>query len=107
MNRSRRWVTAVAVFAVLAIVLAACGSDNNKSSKSTRRELDLVGGPVPTGGTLVVGAEQEPDCAFWIGELRRRELGPLHDPGAHDAPHLRLREEERVVGRDAERPARR
>ena len=47
--------------AIIAVVLAACGSSSgSKSSGSTDP------GSVPDGGTLVLGAEQEPDCADWI-----------------------------------------
>ncbi len=82
MNRSRRWVTAVAVFAVLAIVLAACGSDSNKSSKSSSGGST---GAVPTGGTLVVGAEQEPDCADWIASCAGASWG-LYTIQEHTMP---------------------
>lgn len=51
--------------AIIAIVLAACGSSSgSKSGGSSGGSSD--GGSVPNGGTLVLGAEQEPDCADWI-----------------------------------------
>lgn len=52
-------VSAVA-FAVLA---GACGSSSdNTADTSTTAPVS-----VPKGGTLVIGAEQEPDCTDWIG----------------------------------------
>jgi peptide/nickel transport system substrate-binding protein len=43
------------------MLTAACGSDdNNKASTPTTSKN------VPKGGTLVIGAEQEPDCLDWI-----------------------------------------
>ena len=85
MNRSRRWVTLVAVFAVLAIVLAACGSSSSKNTKSSGGTTSGSTGPVPTGGTLVVGAEQEPDCAFWIGSCAAASWG-LYTMQEHTMP---------------------
>jgi peptide/nickel transport system substrate-binding protein len=70
------------VFAVLAIVLAACGSDSNKSSKSSSGGST---GAVPTGGTLVVGAEQEPDCADWIASCAGASWG-LYTIQEHTMP---------------------
>jgi peptide/nickel transport system substrate-binding protein len=51
-----------------ALALAACGSSSKKSSSNGGN----AAGPtttvvVPKGGTLTVGAEQEPDCFDWIG----------------------------------------
>ena len=55
MIRNRR--SLVALIALLAVGMAACGSSSGSSGG---------GGSVPKGGTLVLGAEQEPDCADWI-----------------------------------------
>ncbi len=57
-----------ALLAALAIVLAACGSSSkSKSGGGGVTTATTTNGPVPTGGTLTVGAEQEPDCFDWIG----------------------------------------
>lgn len=46
----------------LAVLLAGCTSSGSGSSESTvNPEV-----PVKDGGSLVIGAEQEPDCADWI-----------------------------------------
>jgi peptide/nickel transport system substrate-binding protein len=51
--------------AVLSISMigAACGSDNDKDDGSSTATTSAN---VPKGGTLVIGAEQEPDCLDWI-----------------------------------------
>jgi len=49
----------VALFA-LSLVAAACGKSNKSSSGSTQANA-------AKGGTLVLAAEQEPDCTDWIG----------------------------------------
>jgi len=54
----------------MTLFAAACGSDkkSSSSSKSTNQNATTTAPvSVPTGGTLVVGAEQEPDCADWMG----------------------------------------
>jgi len=55
--------------AALSLVAAACGSSSNKGSSSTQAPAQTTIAPsaVPTGGTLTVGAEQEPDCMDWMG----------------------------------------
>ncbi|MGH9280782.1 MAG: ABC transporter substrate-binding protein [Acidimicrobiales bacterium] len=47
---------------LLSLVAAACGSDEGKSGAST----PTTAGAVPTGGTLVLGAEQEGGCTDWM-----------------------------------------
>ena len=72
--------------AVLSIVAAACGSSSSKAAPTTKApSSNTTTGPVPTGGTLTVGAEQEPDCMDWVGKLRRFELGLLDGTGHHHA----------------------
>jgi len=58
----------VAVAASIAIVLAACGSSKSNGSKgnSSTSGGATTAAVVPDGGTLTVGAEQEPDCFDWI-----------------------------------------
>ena len=90
---------------MLAIVLAACGSDSDsKGSGDTTTTAASGSGKVPNGGTLTVGAEQEPDCADWIASCAGASWGLYTIAGAHDAPDVRLREEERRVDRGPEHP---
>jgi peptide/nickel transport system substrate-binding protein len=84
--RSKRSLIAVSLFAVLAIVLAACGSDSDsKGSGDTTTTAASSGGSVPNGGTLVVGAEQEPDCADWIASCAGASWG-LYTIQEHTMP---------------------
>lgn len=62
----RSGVRLVVILAVLAMVAAACGSSTKKSNKPTGSTSTTASGGVPQGGTLTLGAEQEPDCADWI-----------------------------------------
>jgi peptide/nickel transport system substrate-binding protein len=64
---------AVAVLIVLSLVLAACGSSSKPTS--TESTTTVFTGTVPNGGTLVVGAEQEPDCFDWIGQCSGSSWG--------------------------------
>ncbi len=53
---------------VLTVALAACGSSSKSSSSTSGGSASTTpAANVPTGGTLTVGAEQEPDCFDWIG----------------------------------------
>lgn len=63
----------VAVAAVIAVVLAACGggSDDKKTSGGTTNTSSAQ----PSAGTLVLGAEQEPDCADWIATCAASSWG--------------------------------
>jgi peptide/nickel transport system substrate-binding protein len=49
--------------AVVAVIGAACGGSSGSSTKTT---ASTAPANVPNGGTLVIGAEQEPDVADWI-----------------------------------------
>jgi peptide/nickel transport system substrate-binding protein len=57
-----------ALVAALALVAAACGGDDDDSGgkAANNSSSTTAAANVPTGGTLVVGAEQEPDCVAWI-----------------------------------------
>jgi len=58
----------VSVVAVaLALVLAACGSSSKNSSNSNNSTNSTSSQNVPTGGSITIGAEQEPDCFDWLG----------------------------------------
>ena len=59
--RKGTWLVCLGV--VLALVAAACGKDDSGSQTGTTVSRQAV----PTGGTLVLAAEQEGDCADWIG----------------------------------------
>jgi peptide/nickel transport system substrate-binding protein len=65
LNSNWRSMRLVAAVAVVAMIFAACGSDKKSPSatggSSTTKAVTIV-----DGGTLTVGAEQEPDCFDWI-----------------------------------------
>ncbi|HEX4493113.1 MAG TPA: ABC transporter substrate-binding protein [Acidimicrobiia bacterium] len=56
----------VAVVATVAIVLAACGSSKSNGSGNSGGATTTKAPKIVDGGTLTVGAEQEPDCFDWI-----------------------------------------
>lgn len=60
--RSRSRVVLLSLFAALALVAAGCG--DNADDEGTTTETTAV--EVPSGGTLTLAAEQEPDCTDWI-----------------------------------------
>ena len=66
--RYKRSILRLLVVAVaIALFATACGSSSKKSGGSTSGGSKATdNGPVPQGGTLTVGAEQEPDCMDWI-----------------------------------------
>ena len=50
------------------LAFAACGSSSKSTNSSTSGgSTTTVAVAVPTGGTLTIGAEQEPDCMDWLG----------------------------------------
>jgi peptide/nickel transport system substrate-binding protein len=57
----------IAVLIALSMVLAACGS-SSKPPGATGSSTTVFSGEVPQGGSIVIGAEQEPDCFDWIGQ---------------------------------------
>ncbi|MFC4947965.1 peptide ABC transporter substrate-binding protein [Pseudonocardia sp. GCM10023141] len=59
-NRHSRWVIAVGL--ATALLTAACTS-GGVTTKANAPAADL---PVRQGGSIVIGAEAEPDCADWI-----------------------------------------
>ena len=64
MRSERAWlVRLVALVTALVLVLAACGSDDDGGGGGQQGSGN---GDVPSGGELVIGAEQEPDCTAWI-----------------------------------------
>lgn len=73
MNNRKRLIGAAAIAASFALAAAACGGDDS-SDASTATTKTSEGGSsttaaadVPSGGTLTIGAEQEPDCMDWMG----------------------------------------
>jgi peptide/nickel transport system substrate-binding protein len=63
MRSERAWyLRLLAVLTVMVLVAAACGDDDDGEGGGST----TTAGEVPEGGTLVIGAEQEPDCADWI-----------------------------------------
>ncbi len=57
---------ALVMLTALSLTLAACGSKT--STTGAGAEPTTAVAAVPNGGTLVVGAEQEPDCLDWLGQ---------------------------------------
>src|SRR5471030_1665695 len=72
-SSSRHTLQLVAFVAALALV-SACGSSKSTSSAppSTTPATTVV---TKNGGTLVVGAEQEPDCFDWLGDCAASSWG--------------------------------
>jgi peptide/nickel transport system substrate-binding protein len=50
--------------AFVLLAITACSSDNKTNTAGGGGESSVA---VPKGGTLIIGAEQEPDCMDWIG----------------------------------------
>ena len=91
-HRRNSLVRIVVVAAVLALVLAACGSSSKSSGGSPATSA------AQTGGTLVFGAEQWPDCINPINQCANSSwlqwLVPIHV-----LPRLdRARREEQLRG---------
>jgi len=61
---ARRWFGALALLTALSVTAAACGSSSTTKGTGTTTSANQ---PVPNGGTLVIGAEQEPNCFDWLG----------------------------------------
>jgi peptide/nickel transport system substrate-binding protein len=68
------------LLAALALVAAACGKDSNSGNATTTTVSKAV-----KGGTLVLGAEQEPDCADWIASCAGASWG-TYTMGAQTMP---------------------
>jgi peptide/nickel transport system substrate-binding protein len=65
---ARRLFGAFALVTALALVLSACGSKTTSVGSSSEPTTTTGSGPVLLGGTVVIGAEQEPDCLDWLGQ---------------------------------------
>ena len=66
MIRNRRLLALIAMLLGFALLAAACGDDDSGSEGNTDSESTDGDEEVPSGGDLVIGAEQEPDCTDWI-----------------------------------------
>src|SRR6516162_8789727 len=69
----RRRGGAVVTAGALVLVMAACGSSSKSGAPNSSGPAFT--GPVPQGGTVVIGAEQEPDCFDWIGQCGGSQWG--------------------------------
>jgi peptide/nickel transport system substrate-binding protein len=58
----------------LSLVAAACGGDDDEGDEGAEAE-DTEQSEVPEGGTLVLGAEQEPECIDWISSCAGASWG--------------------------------
>jgi peptide/nickel transport system substrate-binding protein len=67
----------VALVAGLAVVLAACGSSGGSKGGGADTSSTTKAAPTPASGngTLVIGAEQEMDCADWIASCAGSSWG--------------------------------
>lgn len=66
MKASKRRFAPVALLTVLALLLVACGGGDDDKSGGDRSTTSSTAGETSGAGTLVLGAEQEFDCADWI-----------------------------------------
>jgi peptide/nickel transport system substrate-binding protein len=64
----------LAVLGALSVVLTACGSSSTGGT-AHNPSTTLFSGTVPQGGTVVIGAEQEPDCFDWLGQCSGSQWG--------------------------------
>ena len=67
MRATRRSLVLVGVLVCVALLAAACGDKKSSSGSG--------GGKAVKGGTLVLAAEQEPDCTDWIGSCSGSSWG--------------------------------
>jgi peptide/nickel transport system substrate-binding protein len=64
--RTRGWQL-VTLLLALSLVAAACGGDDDNEKSQPTTKTTKAEEPAVKGGTLVFGAEQEGDCADWMG----------------------------------------
>jgi len=69
-RKIRRSTPLFVILVALSLIAAACGGGGSKKSASSSDTEN-----VPAGGTLVVSAEQEPDCTDWIGSCSGSSWG--------------------------------
>lgn len=73
MRARRNAARSLALVAALVVAAAACSSGS--SGNASKAATPTTGGDVPSGGTLVMAMEQEPDCADWIGSCAGASWG--------------------------------
>jgi peptide/nickel transport system substrate-binding protein len=65
---ARSFPRALIALTALSLVLAACGSSGSGKAKTSDTTGNTVSStPAPFGGSITVGAEEEPDCFDWLG----------------------------------------
>ncbi len=69
MRRQRRGIQLLALIMGLSLIAVACGGDDDDNEGQAQQE------EVPQGGTLVIGAEQEPECIDWISSCSGSSWG--------------------------------
>lgn len=88
MERTRRRSALFALLVILSMIAAACGGDDDSSANTdtdTGQETGSDDGEAVKGGTLVVGAEQEPECTDWIASCAGASWG-VYTMAAHTMP---------------------
>ena len=65
----------VVLLALVAVLAAACSSSSNNTATSGNNSATTTPQAVPMGGTLTIGAEQEPDCMDWTDECAGSSWG--------------------------------
>lgn len=78
-----------ALLLALSLVAAACGGDDDDDDASggTDTPSEVAEGEPEQGGTLVLGAEQEPECADWISSCAGASWG-IWTMGAYTMPRV-------------------
>jgi peptide/nickel transport system substrate-binding protein len=79
-----------ALLFALSLVAAACGSgddDGNDAAGGTDTPSEVAEGEPEPGGTLVLGAEQEPECVDWISSCAGASWG-IWTLGAYTMPRV-------------------
>jgi len=69
----KRWRWMLAALLGFSLVAAACSKDTSSDKGSGSATTEKV--DVPKGGTLTIGAEQEPDCTDWIASCAGSSWG--------------------------------
>ena len=72
---ARRFLRAIALFGALSVIIAACGTSTGGGTAGSSGASVTTQEPVPYGGTITIGAEQEPDCFDWIGQCGGSQWG--------------------------------
>jgi len=73
---ARRFLRAVALLGALSVIIAACGSATpGGPAGSSGASVVTTNEPVPYGGTVTIGAAEEPDCFDWIGQCAGSQWG--------------------------------